>query len=91
MSYATLSGVKYKFEVKGEDFTFTNEDLSLTRICFKRIFLHKNSPPVWYLKSLDMERGLVPFCHLKSAYDFLSKAYSHDNNEIEPCFFDLDY
>ena len=56
MSYATLSGVKYKFEVKGEEFIFTNDDLSLTRICFKRVSLHKNSPPVGYLTNLDMER-----------------------------------
>jgi hypothetical protein len=91
MSYATLSGVRYKFEVKGEDFIFTNDHLSLTRICFKRVSFHQNSPPVWYLTNLEMERGLVPFCHLKSAYNFLVKAYSCHEHEIKPCFFDFDY
>jgi hypothetical protein len=98
MSYTLLSGVKYQLKVDDDTFTFTNNDLSFT----KMVFLKKSIPSstgrfcnFWYMAELEVDMRAIPCSHILSALEFLKKTYNNDimlsNNEDRPCTFDLDF
>jgi hypothetical protein len=98
MSYTLLSGVKYQLKVDNDTFTFTNNDLSLT----KMVFLKRSIPAstgrfcnFWYMAELEVDMRAIPCSHILSALEFLKKTYNNDimlsNNEDRPCTFDLDF
>jgi hypothetical protein len=94
MSYTLLSGVKYQLKVDKDTFTFTNNDLSFTRM----VFLKKSIPAstgrfcnFWYMAELEVDTRAIPCSHLLSALEFLKKTYNDDRIEDRPCTFDLDF
>ena len=98
MSYTLLSGVKYQLKVDKDTFTFTNNDLSLT----KMVFLKKSVPAstgrfcnFWYMAELEVDMRAIPCSHILSALEFLKKTYNNDkidaHTEDRPCTFDLDF
>lgn len=98
MSYTLLSGVKYQLKVDQNTFTFTNNDLSFT----KMVFVKKTVPAstgrfchFWYMSKLELDTREIPCSHILSALEFLKKTYNDDMmvsyNEDRPCTFDLDF
>lgn len=98
MSYTLLSGVKYQLKVDKDTFTFTNKDLSFT----KMVFLKKSIPAstgrvcnFWYMAELELDTRVIPCSHILSALEFLKKTYNNEtmvtHNEDRPCTFDLDF
>ena len=98
MSYTLLSGVKYQLKVDQDTFTFTNDDLSFT----KMVFLKRSIPAstgrfcnFWYMAELEVDMRAIPCSHILSALEFLKKTYNNDtmitHNEDRPCTFDLDF